>query len=126
MKAPDRIFRFNPVFWLFAFLFLCLVMLSLSCMSTLAPITPAKPPRPINVSPLVTSQTETREAVVVHTPWLNVRSCAGVTCPVIGKLDEGQAVTLTGDCETPEGGVYRWCEIAEPKGWVNTRYLDER
>jgi spore germination protein GerM len=64
-----------------------------------------------------------RVVLVVSDDVLNVRSGAGVDNPIIGMLEPGVVVRLTGD-DTRVGSSV-WVAIGVPggTGWVNARYL---
>lgn len=64
-----------------------------------------------------------RVVLVAGDDFLNVRSTAGVSGEVIGRLLPGVAVRATG--ETREVGQSTWMEVETPagRGWVNGFYL---
>jgi spore germination protein GerM len=64
-----------------------------------------------------------RVVLVVEDDVLNTRSGAGVDNPIIGMLEPGAVVRVTGPDATV--GSSTWVEIAVPggTGWVNARYL---
>ena len=58
---------------------------------------------------ILTSQKVNAESYIVDTPVLNVRSCAGTNCKIIGKLVEGDSVVSIKD----DG---EWVEIKTENG----------
>ncbi len=58
---------------------------------------------------ILTSQKVNAESYIVDTPVLNVRSCAGTNCKIIGKLVEGDSVVSIKD----DG---EWAEIKTENG----------
>ena len=91
---------------------------------------PPTPPSPTDTPTRATdtaptradTPTDTPQACQVHTGapdgWLNVRSCAGVACQVIGNLPEGATVAPLGD-----PGPWRMVQAAELTGWVYSDFL---
>lgn len=63
-------------------------------------------------------RTANAESYIVDTPVLNVRSCAGTNCKIIGKLTEGDAVNSIQD-----HGEWVEIEIDNTSGYVIKRAL---
>lgn len=57
----------------------------------------------------LTTQKAFAEEYVVDTPVLNIRSCAGTDCKIIGKLTEGEYVNSIQD-------TGEWVEISTENG----------
>ena len=54
--------------------------------------------------------------------WLNLRACPGLSCAVIGELQEGQTLILQPN--TPPAGAWLAVEAGSLAGWVNSSYTD--
>lgn len=65
-------------------------------------------------------RTANAESYIVDTPVLNVRSCAGTNCKIIGKLTEGDAVNSIQD-----HGEWVEIEINNTSGYVIKKALNE-
>jgi len=96
-----------------------IALVSLACGVPVAATKPITKPAEV-----VTQTAIVGQMMVVNSGGLNVRECAGTGCAVIGLLQDGDIVTLTGKTEIPLNGVYTWYEISAPvEGWVTERYL---
>lgn len=83
---------------------------------------PTQPSQPPPTAPLATlaprtAQTETRCTVTAEA--LNVRTCPGVACAVIGWLGAGQRVNVIADYTL--GG---WAELATGGEWIHSDYIN--
>ena len=72
---------------------------------------PNYPTRQFTPAPTRTPET----SCIVSVDALNVRSCAGVACPVVGSIARAETVTI----EQKSGG---WVRISA-NNWVNVAYL---
>ncbi len=54
--------------------------------------------------------------------WLNLRSCAGLDCPVLGVVQEGQALRLLGSQTNALGAVWLHVDAGGLTGWVSRSF----
>jgi len=57
----------------------------------------------------------------VNTDSLNVRSCAGTNCGVVGSVTQGQTVNLVNN-DAPQANGHTWAQIGNGR-WVSRTYL---
>ena len=117
--------------------YLYVSILTFAAIACIAPAAIANTPVPkMRLSSPVTGTPETDKQMTDNQMTvagnLNLRSCAGETCPVITTLSDGDIVTFT---TTPPVTlfVYAWHEVTVDveidgviinlTGWVNTRWL---
>lgn len=77
---------------------------------------------------ILTSQKVNAESYIVDTPVLNVRSCAGTNCKIIGKLVEGDSVVSIKDdgewveIKTENGSGYVIKKALSEDNWKGLHY----
>jgi uncharacterized protein YgiM (DUF1202 family) len=80
---------------------------------------PSQAPPPAPLATLEPRQAPTETRCTVTAEALNIRTCPGASCAVIGWLQAGQRVNVLADY-TPGG----WAELQPSGGWIHSSFIN--